>query len=88
MEKLSAAPYRRKLWRKPQSNFITWNVDWSGIFEGIHACFLLGKVDEWADLRNSAFHIWGYAKNLGRGLQAIVGVKACVIWETNQSQNM
>lgn len=87
MENLLPAPYRI-LWRKSQSYFITWIGDWSGMFEGIHAYSLLGKLDEWAARRNSASHIWGYAKNPGRGLQAIVGVKACVIWETNQSQDL
>lgn len=50
--------------------------------------FPLVEIDEWADLRNSAFHIWRYSKNQGRGLQAIVSVKAFVCWERDQSQGM
>lgn len=47
--------------------------------------FPLGEIDEWADLGNSASHIWRHARNQGRGLQAIVSVKAYVCWERDQS---
>lgn len=45
----------------------------------------LGERDEWADLGNSASPIWRHARNQGRGLQAIVSVKAYVCWERDQS---
>lgn len=57
-------------------------------FDGVHTSSLLGKAAEWKDLRNSAFHIWRYAKNQGRALQAVISIKAYVSWETDQNQDM